>query len=397
MAATDPISNALFEWWGGVESTFGAGGAASPAADDAFVHESADVGPVSAARIIEVMDKTGERTYRYPVQGAYEPVPFTFKTPLRPAFATQTEPDEGFFYKAAGFTVALGVYSRTRVPAVSGWAWGVSHDGKCGRSFAGMAVEKITINAGDGIASVDFAGQAAAKSEVYEATLEVAATSGQTQLTLVAGSGWVVPTGGAPCYVTCDAGVTVHKVTAFDQATSIATITPAVPVAGYADVSTVALHRSATRTYAAQAEPMAPVAEQTHSFDLNNGSEEIYVVDFSLEIDTGVKLRRKEAHSSFVRGLHGNRAAPAQVKANLVFLLGNAKLSGYLEALATKDLRIQIGPTSGRYIRIDANTIKLKKADVPEGGADGAAEGTIEASIYALNAAAGSDLTISYL
>jgi hypothetical protein len=159
----------------------------------------------------------------------------------------------------------------------------------------------------------------------------------------------------------------------------------------------VALHRSATRTYAAQAEPMAPVAEQTHSFDVNNGSEEIYVVDFSLEIDTGVKLRRKEAHASFVRGLHGNRAAPAQVKANLVFLLGDAKLSGYLEALTTKDLRIQIGPTSGRYIRIDANTIKLKKVDVPEGATDGAAEGTIEAAIYALNAAAGSDLTISYL
>lgn len=397
MAATDPISNALFEFWGGVEATFGAGGATSPAADDAFVHESADVGPVSAARIIEVMDKTGERTYRYPVQGAYEPVPFTIRTPLRPAYATQTEPDEGFLFKAGGFSPTLGVYSRQRVPATSAWMWAVSHDGKCARSFAGVAVEKIVIGGGDGIASVEFSGQAAAKSEIYEATLEVAATSGQTQLTLVAGSGWVVPAGGAPCYVTLDAGVTIHKVTAFDQATNIATITPAVPVAGYLDASTVTLYRSPTRTYAAQAEPMSPVAEQTHSFDLNSGSEEIYVVDFELTIDTGVKLRRKEAHASFVRGLHGNRAAPATVKANLVFLLGDAKVSGYLEALTTKDLQIKIGPTTGRYVKIDANTIKLKKVDVPESADDGAAEGTIEASIYALNAAAGSDLTISYL
>lgn len=397
MAATDPISNALFEFWGGAEATFGAGGASAPAADDAFIHESADVGPVSAARIIEVQDKTGERTFRPPVQGSYDPIPFTLAMPMRPAFATQTEPDEGFLYKAGGFTVASGVYSRTRVPATSAWLWAVSHDGKCGRSFAGCGVKKIKITGGDGLATIEFSGDAAKRSEVFEATLETAAVSGDLTLTLVAGSGWVVPTDGAPCYVTCDAGVTVHKVTAFNPTTNVATITPAVPVAGYAAAATVTPYRTATRTYAAQTEPMDPVAEQTHSFDLNNGSEEIYVTKFEIEIDTGVTLRKKEAHASFVRGLHGNRAAPATFRCDLVFLLGDAKIAGYLRDLTTKDLQIAVGPTTGRYIKIDANTVKLRKVDIPESAGDGAADGTIEGAIYALNAAAGSDLTISYL
>ena len=396
MAATDPISNALFEFWGGAEATFGAGGASAPAADDAFIHESADVGPVSAARIIEVQDKTGERTFRPPVQGSYDPIPFTLAMPMRPAFATQTEPDEGFLYKAGGFTAALGVYSRTRVPATSAWLWAVSHDGKCGRSFAGCAVKKIKIAGGDGLATIEFAGDAAKKSEVFEATLETAAIAGDAYLDLVAGSGWVVPTDGAPCYVQVGVSATVHKVTAFNPTTNRATITPVVPGGGYDDASTVAPSRP-TRTYAAQAEPMDPVAEQTHSFDLNNGSEEIYVTKFEFEIDTGVSLRKKEAHASFVRGLHGNRAAPATFKCDLVFLLGDAKIAGYLRDLTTKDMQIAVGPTGGRYVKIDANTVKLRKVDIPESAGDGAADGTIEGAIYALNAAAGSDLTISYL
>lgn len=396
MAASDPISNALFEWFGGTETTFGAGGASTPAAEDAFIHDAADVGPVSAARVIEVVDKTGERTHRPPVQGAYDPVPFAFDMALRPAYAANTEPDYGFFFKAAGFTVASGVFSRTRVPATSGWAWGVSHDGKCGRSFAGMAVEKFTLKGGDGLAMINFAGNASAKSQVFEATLGAGATSGQTVLTLTEGCGWTVPENGAPCYITIN-GSDIHKVTKFVESTNTATITPAVPVAGYSNGATVSPYRPASKTYAGQAEPMDPVAEQTHSLDLNNGSEEIYVTTFDLEVDTGVRLRKREAHASFVRGLHGNRAAPPMVKANLVFLLGDAKLNAYLSELTTKDLVLSLGPTTGRYVKVDGNTFKLKKVDIPETAEDGAAEGTIEGAIYALNAAAGSDIVISFL
>lgn len=381
------INDALMQYWGGLEASFGAGPASDPAAGDAFDHEGAELGEFFSQRVIQVNDKTGQRTYRKPVQGAFDPVTPRFSLLARPSDAAATEPDYGHFFKAGGFDFLAGTYSRKRVPSSSAWVWGASADGMFGACFAGLVTQEIVFSGGEDLGRIQFGCVAAKGSVVYYATLASAAAAAATSITLPAGCGWQIA--GAPAWITINGSATVHKVTAFNPTTNVATIAPAVPVGGY-PISAEVRPYTPPRTVTAQ----APLAEQTHTLDLANGADAVICTRYEVTIATGMDLRPKESGQLYRTGLVAMRPAnAARVVADVVFTLDKQRLHAYVRDLAEKQLKIGMGPSGSRRFEINAAQAIVEKLP-PVEGADSPRLGTFEIGCYAVS---GDDISISYL
>lgn len=77
-----------------------------------------------------------------------------------------------------------------------------------------------------------------------------------------------------------------------------------------------------------------------------------------------------------------------------VFDLPKSKISGYVAALADKDVVILLGPAGGRQIKFRLPFAKVEKAP-PVEAADGPRMGTFEIGGY--GGTTGKDITIQYL
>jgi hypothetical protein len=394
MAITDAdrhIADETMVWWGGIEAAGapGAGPASDPAAGDAFDHLGADLGLAAQdRRRLPVADKTGYRTIRAPVEGAFDPVAFKFAVACRAHHVAATAPDYGHFFEAGGFgTGAGGLYTRQLAPQASAWFWGASADGMIGHSYAGAVVSEMALAFGEDLARWDFTGQAAKASTIERVLLAANAAAGQAYLELtVATCGWVV---NAPVWVKVGASATVHKVTAYDSTTGRATISPVVPGGGYT-LGDAVVPYSPSRTLTTE----NPVAEHNCSLDLNAGAEEILITKGTLTIKTGMELRAKEAHSDFRNGVVAKRVPDgAVITADMVYTLAKAKLQKYARDLTTKDLLITLGPAASRRITIDGQVAKVMQLPTVE-AEDGPRMGTMTLALYG---PAGDDVAISYI
>lgn len=374
------IENHLFQLWGGTESTFGAGPASNPATADAFDHIAFDPGQTPGASVVPNAEKNGYRSMGFPVQSFHDPRPFKIDLHARGSGSATTAIDPAFLLKAGGFTETVGGssvdYARTLSPATSAWLWSVSSNGELGLSYAGAVVGEIGLQVED-LARLTFAGEAAKVSICDKTTIAAGISIGNASFTLAANHGWVVPSGGAPVWVTI--GSETVKVTAVSGDTATISGT-------FASTHTlgdaVSPFVPSTRTVSAA----APVSAVNCVLDLNAGSEEIAVLKWNATIKTGVRLLDKEVHAAFRSGLIGERTPDdaARITADLYYTAqtGTSKLAAMFAAQTSKSVRATIGETSGNIIRLNMLTAKVvSPLSIPESDS-GPRIGTVELAGY---------------
>lgn len=362
------IPGELFQWWGGTESTFRAGGASNPAAGDAFDHLSADAGPLPGRTIIANAEKTGYRSHKSGFQAWSDPRTFKFTTYLRGSGTNTTATDWNFFLKAAGFTETVGgssvSYARTLDPTasnISAWFWGATSGGEIGRSLSGAVITQVSITA-DNEGRVEFTGEAAASSVVYKTTLGANVTAGDATLTLASGHGWVVDSGSAPVYVKINAET--FKVTAVSSNTAtLSGVAAGNHTSGDAVTAFVP-----TRTVATT----EPISSVLFVFDLNAGAEDIQFEKLSAVVKSGGRLLDKEAGETFRTGYVFERPGPDAVRFTVdmhhtVGASSVAKLNGYFAAKTSKSLLATIGSVSGNKIELaSTDAIIVEAPSAPE-------------------------------
>lgn len=358
------VHNHLYQLWGGVESTFGAGPASTPATGDAFDHITFDPGPAPGASLVPNAEKNGTRSMAPPVQSHNDPRAFRVELYAKGSGTATTAIDPAFLLRAGGFTETVGgadvSYARTLAPATSAWLWSVSAGGEFAMSYAGAVVGEIGLTVED-LARMTFSGEAAKVSVCDETTIAANITAGNSSFTLAANHGWVVPTNGAPVWVTI--GAETVKVTAVSGVTATISGTFA---SNHTSGDAVAPHVP-SRTVAST----TPISAVNCLLDINAGSEELTVLRYSATIRTGVRLLDKEVHGAFRSGLVGERTPEDAVRATADLYLtsgaGSSRVLAMFAAQTTKSLRLQCGETSGNIIRINATTAKIAAPpSVPE-------------------------------
>src|SRR5574343_583574 len=360
------VHNHLYQLWGGTEATFGAGPASTPATGDAFDHVSFDPGQTPGASLTPNAEKNGTRSMAAPVQGAHDPRAFRVECYAKGSGTATTAIDPAFLLKAGGFTETVGgadvSYARTLSPSTS------------------ACVGEIALTVED-LARISFSGEAAKVSICDETTIGANILAGATSFTLAANHGWVVPSSGAPVWVSIG-GETI-KVTSVSGNTATISGTFA---GGHTSGDAVAPYVPA-RTVAST----TPVSAVNCILDVNAGSEGITVLKWSATIKTGVRLLDKEVHNAFRSGLVGERTPDDAVRAtaDLYFTTGpgSSKLAAMFAAQTTKSLRLQIGETSGNIVRVNATTAKvISPLSVPEADS-GPRIATVEFGAYSTTGA----------
>ena len=386
------IENHLFQLWGGTESTFGAGPASNPAAADAVDHVAFDPGQTPGQSVVPNAEKNGTRSMGPPTQSFHDPRPFKLDLHARGSGTPTTAIDPAFLFKAGGFTETVGGasvdYARTLSPATSAWLWSVSSNGELGLSYAGAVVGQIDLTVED-IARLSFSGEAAKVSICDKTTIAADILLGASSFTLTANHGWVVPSSGAPVWVTI--GAETVKVISVSGVTATISGTFAGP---HTSGDAVSPFVPSSRTVSTQ----TPISAVNCVLDLNAGSEEIAVLKWNASIKTGVRLLDKEVHATFRSGLIGERTPDdaARISADLYYTAqtGTSKLAAMFAAQTTKSVRASIGETSGNIIRINMTTAKVvSPLSIPESDS-GPRIGTVELAGYST---AGTDVAISTL
>lgn len=387
------IPSELMQWWGGTESTFGAGGASNPAGADAFDHISADAGPLPGRSIIANAEKTGYRSSKSGFQGWYDPRTFRFTCYLRGSGTNTTATDWAFLLKAAGFTETVGgssvAYARTLDPTasnVSAWFWGATSGGEVGRSLGGCIVSQVSITA-ENEARIEFTGEAAETSIVHKTTLGANVTAGASTLTLATGHGWVVDSGSAPVYVKINSEVfkvtAVSGVTATLSGTAAGNHTSGDAVLAYVPARTVAT--------------TSPISSVLFAFDLNAGAEDLQFEKLSVAIKSGGRLIDKEAGELFRTGYVFERPGADAVRytVDAHFTVGSssiAKLAGYFAAKTSKSVLATIGTAAGNIFELASTDAEIIEAPSAPEIDNGPVKGTF---IFQGHSATGADVAFT--